>query len=80
MFKNGVVSRSISWSFAGRLSAIAVLLSSVSAWAAEPLRVQADAVPHAEILAYVQKIDPGLNLKVIEIPSGLNPNELLAQK
>lgn len=80
MLKNLVLPFSAPVSIAGRLSAVALLLSSVSvsAWAAEPLRVQADAVPHAEILAYVQKIDPGLNLKVIEIPSGLNPNELLA--
>lgn len=78
MLKNLVLPFSAPVSIAGRLSAVALLLSSVSAWAAEQLRVQADAVPHAEILAYVQKIDPGLNLKVIEIPSGLNPNELLA--
>src|SRR5476651_1744796 len=62
----------------GRLSAAALLVSSVSAYAAEPLRVAADPVPHAQILAYVQKIDPQLNLKIIEIPSGVNSNELLA--
>ena len=38
----------------------------------------ADPVPHAQILAYIQKIDPQLNLKVIEIPNGVNSNELLA--
>ncbi len=60
-----------------RLAAAAVLVASVSAHAAEPLRVAADPVPHAEILAYVKQIDPGLNLKVIEIPEGVNSNELL---
>jgi D-methionine transport system substrate-binding protein len=62
---------------AGRLTALAALMASVSAYAAEPLRVAADPVPHAEILDYVKKIDPGLNLKVIEIPEGVNSNELL---
>lgn len=61
-----------------RLSTAALLVASVSAYAAEPLRVAADPVPHAEILAYVQKIDPSLNLKIIEIPNGVNSNELLA--
>jgi len=78
MLKNIALPVSKSLSFAGRFTVVAALLSSLSAWAAEPLRVQADPVPHAEILAYVQKIDPSLNLKVIEIPSGVNPNELLA--
>ncbi|WP_104925075.1 MetQ/NlpA family ABC transporter substrate-binding protein [Rahnella sikkimica] len=78
MLKNIALPVSTSLSIAARLTAVAALLSSLSAWAAEPLRVQADPVPHAEILAYVQKIDPSLNLKVIEIPSGVNPNELLA--
>ncbi len=45
---------------------------------APPLRIAADAIPHAEILAYAQKITPGLKLDVIEIPNGVNPNELLA--
>lgn len=46
---------------------------------AEPLRVAADPVPHSEILAYVKKIDPKLDLKIIEMSSGgINPNELLA--
>jgi len=61
-----------------RLTAAAALIASVSAHAADALRVAADPVPHAEILAYVQKIDPDLNLKVIEIPNGVNSNELLA--
>ena len=52
MLKNLVVPFSAPVSIAGRLSAVALLLSSVSAWAAEPLRVQADAVPHAELLAH----------------------------
>ncbi|MDA5533697.1 ABC transporter substrate-binding protein [Yersinia mollaretii] len=50
----------------------------LSAHAAEALRVAADPVPHAEILQFVQKLDPSLNLKVIEIPNGVNSNELLA--
>lgn len=46
---------------------------------AETLRVAADPVPHAEILEYVKKIDPTLDLKIIEMSSGgINPNELLA--
>ena len=59
---------------------LAVLGALVSSWgvqALEPLRVAADPVPHAQILAYIQKIDPQLNLKVIEIPNGVNSNELL---
>ncbi|AJJ69544.1 MetQ/NlpA family ABC transporter substrate-binding protein [Yersinia pseudotuberculosis] len=51
---------------------------SLSAQAAEALRVAADPVPHAEILQFVQKLDPSLNLTIIEIPNGVNSNELLA--
>lgn len=46
---------------------------------AAPLRIAADAVPHSDILRYVQKIDPALDLKVIELSGGLNANELLAR-
>ncbi len=46
--------------------------------AAEPLRVAADPVPHAEILNFVKKLDPSLDLKIIELSSGVNANELLA--
>lgn len=60
------------------LAVLGGLVASFSAFATQPLRVAADAVPHAEILAYVQKIDPQLNLKVTVIPNGVNPNELLA--
>ncbi|KOC88791.1 metal ABC transporter substrate-binding protein [Winslowiella iniecta] len=49
-----------------------------SAMAAEALRIAADPVPHAEILQYVKKIDPSLDLKIIELTSGVNANELLA--
>jgi D-methionine transport system substrate-binding protein len=59
------------------LAVLGVLLTSFGAQALEPLRVAADPVPHAQILAYIQKIDPQLNLKVIEIPNGVNSNELL---
>ncbi len=45
---------------------------------AAPLRVAADPVPHAQILEYVQTLDPSLDIKVIELSGGLNPNELLA--
>ncbi|HBT28464.1 MAG TPA: ABC transporter substrate-binding protein [Erwinia persicina] len=61
------------------LAGIALSLTlAFSAQAAEPLRVAADAVPHAEILNYVKKIDPTLDIKVIELTSGINANELLA--
>nr|WP_180204897.1 MetQ/NlpA family ABC transporter substrate-binding protein [Pseudomonas sp. SbOxS1]NYU04897.1 ABC transporter substrate-binding protein [Pseudomonas sp. SbOxS1] len=59
------------------LAVLGALVTSFSALALEPLRVAADPVPHAQILAYIQKIDPQLNLKVIEIPNGVNSNELL---
>lgn len=61
-----------------RITAAAALMTSVSVHAADTLRVAADPVPHAEILAYVHKIDPELDLKIIEIPNGVNSNELLA--
>lgn len=60
------------------LALLASLGHALPASAAEPLRVAADPVPHAEILAYVQKLDPQLQLKIIEIPNGVNSNELLA--
>ena len=41
--------------------------------------VAADPVPHAEILNYIKKIDPSLDLKVVELTSGVNANELLGQ-
>ncbi|WP_300720207.1 MetQ/NlpA family ABC transporter substrate-binding protein [Pseudomonas sp.] len=59
------------------LAVLGGLLASLSALAQEPLRIAADPVPHAEILAYVQKIDPQLTFKIIEIPNGVNSNELL---
>lgn len=59
------------------LAVLSALFVSFEAVAVEPLRVAADPVPHAQILAYIQKIDPQLNLKVIEIPNGVNSNELL---
>jgi D-methionine transport system substrate-binding protein len=60
------------------LAVLGALVTSLGAQALEPLRVAADPVPHAQILAYVQTIDPQLDLKVIEIPNGVNSNELLA--
>lgn len=57
---------------------LAVLLTSFTVSAADALRVAADPIPHAQILEYVQKLDPSLKLKIIEIPSGVNSNELLA--
>ena len=59
------------------LAVLGALVTSFSAQALEPLRVAADPVPHAQILTYIQKLDPQLNLKVIEIPQGVNSNELL---
>ncbi|MCE0800257.1 MetQ/NlpA family ABC transporter substrate-binding protein [Buttiauxella sp. A2-C1_F] len=62
-----------------KLAGIALSLTlAFSAQAADTLRIAADAVPHAEILAFVQKIDPNLKLKVIELSNGVNANELLA--
>ncbi len=59
--------------------ALAVSVSvTFSASASQALRVAADPVPHSEILAQVQKIDPQNALKVIELTSGVNANELLA--
>jgi len=59
------------------LAGLALLLSH-NLYAA-PLRVAADPVPHAEILAYVKKIDPKLDLNIVQMSGGgINPNELLA--
>ncbi|SFT42437.1 D-methionine transport system substrate-binding protein [Kosakonia arachidis] len=61
------------------LAGVALSLSLVWTSAqAEALRVAADPVPHAEILNYIKKIDPKLDLKVIELTNGANANELLA--
>jgi len=61
------------------IAGLAMSLNMIStAMAAEALRVAADPVPHAEILQYVKKIDPSLDLKIIELTSGVNANELLA--
>ena len=62
-----------------KLAGVALSLS--LAWTsahAEPLRIAADPVPHAEILNYIKKLDPKLDLKVVELTSGVNANELLA--
>ncbi|MCW2477275.1 MetQ/NlpA family ABC transporter substrate-binding protein [Candidatus Symbiopectobacterium sp. NZEC151] len=61
------------------VSSVALAVSvTFSASASQALRVAADPVPHSEILAQVQKIDPQNSLKVIELTSGVNANELLA--
>ncbi|GAB7263088.1 hypothetical protein DaDZ19_47600 [Dickeya ananatis] len=61
------------------LTAMALAMGlSVSAQAADALRVAADPVPHAEILAQIQKADPSLKLKVVELSGNVNANELLA--
>jgi len=60
-----------------RVTAAALLVASVSAYAADTLKIAADPVPHGEILAYIQKIDPSLKLKILEIPNGVNANVLL---
>lgn len=62
-----------------KLAGVALSLS--LAWTsaqAAALRVAADPVPHAEILNYIKKIDPSLDIKVVELTSGVNANELLA--
>jgi D-methionine transport system substrate-binding protein len=60
------------------LAVLGSLLTSYDALALETLRIAADPVPHAQILEYVRKIDPELKIKVIELTSGINANELLA--
>ncbi|MBG6245940.1 metal ABC transporter substrate-binding protein [Candidatus Symbiopectobacterium sp. 'North America'] len=61
------------------VSSVALAVSvTFSASASQALRVAADPVPHSEILAQVQKIYPQNALKVIELTSGVNANELLA--
>ena len=62
-----------------KLAGVALSLS--LAWGtaqAEALRIAADPVPHAEILNYVKKLDPKLYIKIVELTSGANANELLA--
>lgn len=62
-----------------KLAGVALSLS--LAWGtaqAEALRIAADPVPHAEILNYVKKLDPKLDIKIVELTSGANANELLA--
>ena len=62
-----------------KLAGVALSLS--LAWGtaqAEALRIAADTVPHAEILNYVKKLDPKLDIKIVELTSGANANELLA--
>jgi len=63
------------WSLSGVALSVAL---SFSASAADALRIAADPVPHAEILNFVKKSDPSLDLKIIELTSGVNANELLA--
>ncbi len=61
------------------VSSVALAVSvTFSASASQALRVAADPVPHSEILAQVQKIDPQNTMKVIELTSCVNANELLA--
>lgn len=61
-----------------KLAGIALSLSLAWSVSAEPLRIAADPVPHAEILNFIQKQDPSLDLKVVELTGGVNANELLA--
>ncbi|MGN8117488.1 MetQ/NlpA family ABC transporter substrate-binding protein [Labrys sp. 22185] len=64
-----------------RIAAIAIMpvALSLSAFAADaPLRIAADPVPHTEILAFVQKLAPDFQFKIVELSQGVNPNELLA--
>lgn len=64
--------------FIARPLAVALSFAFAFGAQAETLRVAADPVPHAEILNYVKKIDPSLDIKIIELTSGVNANELLA--
>lgn len=50
---------------------------SLSAQAAQALRVVADPLPHADILGEVKRQDPSLDLQVIELSGGINANALL---
>lgn len=61
-----------------KLAGVALSLSLAWSAYAEPLRIAADPVPHAEILNFIKKQDPQLDLKIIELTSGVNANELLA--
>lgn len=60
------------------LAGVSFAISLAFSVQASPLRVAADPVPHAEILNYVKKIDPKLDLKIVELTNGVNANELLA--
>lgn len=69
--------------FIRRIAALLVgvwaLGQGAAALAETPLRVVASTVPHAQILEFVQReVAPDLNLKVIEITSGIRPNDLVA--
>ncbi|MDR6293471.1 D-methionine transport system substrate-binding protein [Inquilinus ginsengisoli] len=63
---------------AAAAAALPVLLAGAALAQDAPLRVAADAVPHAEILAFVQQQAPDLKLEIIELSTAVNPNELLA--
>ncbi|MDQ4431190.1 MetQ/NlpA family ABC transporter substrate-binding protein [Yokenella regensburgei] len=60
------------------LAGIALSLALAANVRAEALRIAADPVPHAEILNFIKKQDPKLDLKIVELTSGVNANELLA--
>jgi D-methionine transport system substrate-binding protein len=60
------------------LAGIALSLALATNVRAEALRIAADPVPHAEILNFIKKQDPKLDLKIVELTSGVNANELLA--
>lgn len=59
-------------------AALPLVLSGTALAEDAPLRVAADAVPHAEILAFAQDQAPDLKLEIVELTSAVNPNELLA--
>jgi ABC-type metal ion transport system, periplasmic component/surface antigen len=61
-----------------KLAGVTLSLSLAWSVSADPLRIAADPVPHAEILNFIKKQDPSLDLKVVELTSGVNANELLA--
>ncbi|KFC08760.1 substrate-binding component of an ABC superfamily methionine transporter [Trabulsiella guamensis ATCC 49490] len=61
-----------------KLAGVTLALSLAWGAQAETLRIAADPVPHAEILNFIKKQDPKLDLKIVELTSGVNANELLA--
>lgn len=61
------------------LLALASLVAAIGPAAAEPLRIVAASVPHAEILRFVKdRLAPDLDFRIIEISGDIRPNSLVA--